>query len=66
LAATTVTVPGSHIAESVGDSSKKKVKKLRPEALEVVVLGLSHHNAGVDVRERLAVPEDNWNQVSRV
>jgi glutamyl-tRNA reductase len=26
----------------------------------VVVLGLSHHTAGVDVRERLAVPEDAW------
>lgn len=26
----------------------------------VVVLGLSHHTAGVDVRERLAVKEEDW------
>ncbi|CAN0372968.1 unnamed protein product, partial [Ectocarpus sp. 8 AP-2014] len=28
------------------------------------VIGLSHHNAGVDVRERLAVPEAEWNLAS--
>eukprot|EP01041_Mallomonas_annulata_P009862 gene9862-20511_t len=28
--------------------------------LEVIVLGLSHHNAAVDVREKLAIPEDKW------
>lgn len=34
------------------------------DALEVVVLGLSHHNAKVEVREVLAIPEDKWNEVS--
>lgn len=40
---------------------KKKKKKNGADALEVVVLGLSHHNAKVEVREKLAVPEDQWN-----
>jgi hypothetical protein len=39
----------------------KKRKQRSTESLEVVVIGLSHHNAKVDVREKLAIPEDNWN-----
>jgi glutamyl-tRNA reductase len=35
------------------------------DALEVVVLGLSHHNSKVDLREKLAVPEERWNEVSQ-
>lgn len=34
-------------------------------SLEVVVLGISHHTAPVEVRERLAVPEELWNEASR-
>ena len=34
------------------------------ESLEVVVIGLSHHNTKVDVREKLAIPEHLWNQAS--
>jgi len=41
------------------EKKEKKVKK-QPGPLEVVVLGLSHHNAVVDVREKLAIPEDKW------
>jgi glutamyl-tRNA reductase len=33
--------------------------------LDVVVIGLSHHNAKVEIREKLAIPEDRWNEVSR-
>jgi glutamyl-tRNA reductase len=33
--------------------------------LEVVVLGISHHTAPVEVRERLAVPEELWNEASQ-
>merc|ERR1711871_1223161 len=45
--------------------SKKKGKKNTQEgALEVVVLGLSHHNAAVDVREKLAIPEASWNEAA--
>ena len=36
------------------------------DALEVVVIGLSHHNAKVDVREKLAIPEDQWNEAATV
>lgn len=34
------------------------------ENLEVVVIGLSHHNTKVEVREKLAIPEHLWNQAS--
>lgn len=48
--------------------NKKKSKKERKAAstkpLEVHVIGLSHHNAKVEVREKLAVPQEEWNSVS--
>ena len=40
---------------------KKKKNKGGNTPLEVIVVGLSHHNAKVDVREKLAIPEDGWN-----
>lgn len=43
---------------------KKKRKGGSIDNLEVVVLGLSHHNAKVEVREKLAIPEDQWNTVA--
>lgn len=46
-----------------GGNSKKNKKKTTG-ALEVLVIGLSHHKAGVDVREKLAIPEDQWNAAS--
>jgi hypothetical protein len=30
------------------------------------VIGLSHHNAKVEVREKLAIPEDQWNEAATV
>mmetsp|Transcript_13288 Transcript_13288/g.30261 ORF Transcript_13288/g.30261 Transcript_13288/m.30261 type:complete len:697 (+) Transcript_13288:90-2180(+) len=33
--------------------------------MEVHVIGLSHHNAPVEIREKLAVAEADWNQYSR-
>lgn len=33
--------------------------------MEVHVVGLSHHNAPVEVREKLAVPEAQWNQYAQ-
>ena len=47
-------------------SANKKKKKRNGDigAMEVVVLGLSHHNAAVDVREKLAIPEANWNDAA--
>lgn len=34
-------------------------------ALDVFVVGLSHHNAKVEVREKLAVPEAEWEETAR-
>jgi glutamyl-tRNA reductase len=51
-------------AEEAEGGKKKKRSSSSTEALEVVVLGLSHHNAPVEVREKLAIPEDSWNQAS--
>lgn len=45
---------------------KKKKKGGSADALEVIVIGLSHHNAKVDVREKLAIPEDKWNEAANV
>lgn len=45
-------------------SSKSKKRKATADSLEVIVIGLSHHNAKVDVREKLAIPEDQWSSVS--
>lgn len=33
--------------------------------MEVHVVGLSHHKASVDIREKLAVPEAQWNKVAK-
>ena len=51
----------------VGKKKKKKNKqqKTNEGAMEVVVLGLSHHNAAVEVREKLAIPETEWNQAAK-
>lgn len=45
---------------------KKKKKGGGTEPLEVVVLGLSHHNAKVEVREKLAIPEAEWNAAAEL
>jgi glutamyl-tRNA reductase len=38
---------------------------LNPDSpLELIVLGLSHHTAPVELRERLSVPEAEWNNAS--
>ncbi len=44
--------------------NKQKTKNKHIDNLEIVVLGLSHHNAKVDVREKLAIPEAQWNEAS--
>lgn len=45
-------------------TQRRLKKKSAAEALEVAVLGLSHHTASVDVRERLSIPEAFWNDAS--
>lgn len=44
------------------DKKKKRSSGKGADALEVIVIGLSHHNAKVEVREKLAIPEDQWNE----
>ena len=56
-------------AKTDNDDPKKKKKKKRQDGLgplEVVVLGLSHHKAKIDVREKLSIPEDQWNMAANV
>ena len=48
--------------ERLAQKKKRKASSMTP--LEVHVIGLSHHNAGVNVREKLAVPEPQWNEAS--
>merc|ERR1740139_484588 len=52
-------------------SQQQKPKRTKQErlqqaskGLQVHVLGLSIHHAQVDVREKLAIPEDDWNAAS--
>jgi len=62
LSATSTTVPPESKVDSSPEKNGKKKKKQRStDNLEVMVLGLSHHNAGVEVREKLAIPEADWN-----
>ena len=53
-------------ADTSAPTKEKRVKKKTKDALEVVVIGLSHHNAKVEVREKLAIPEDQWNEAATV
>lgn len=56
--------PQKTTKDSVTNSSsvKKEKKKKNPSTgrEKVVVMGLSHHTATVNIRERLAVPESEW------
>lgn len=55
----------SATAATAAAASEKLAKQLADANLEVVTLGLSHHNAKVEVREQLAVPEDQWHAVAQ-
>lgn len=52
--------------EAKETKAEKKARRMAASStpLGVHVIGLSHHNAGVDVREKLAVPEAEWNLAS--
>lgn len=53
------------VDKKLDDNDKKKKRRTGDiGAMEVVVLGLSHHNAAVDVREKLAIPEASWNDAA--
>jgi glutamyl-tRNA reductase len=51
-------------AAAAAAPQKKKKRPSSMTPLEVHVIGLSHHNAAVEVREKLAVPEAQWNDQS--
>lgn len=51
----------AEMPQGAPEKKKKKKKGGSTQPLEIIVLGLSHHNAKVDVREKLAIPEDQWN-----
>lgn len=52
--------------DSTESKAEKKARRMTASStpLGVHVIGLSHHNAGVEVREKLAVPEAAWNDAS--
>lgn len=52
--------PSTSSAKKRPDEGKSKL-----DDLQVVVIGLSHHNSKVDIREKLAIPEHEWNEVSK-
>lgn len=56
----------SNTAEPKQKLRKSKEERLRQasKGLQVHVLGLSIHHAQVEVREKLAIPEDDWNSAS--
>merc|ERR1719469_54203 len=53
-------------AEPQKQRRKTKEERLQQasKGLQVHVLGLSIHHAQVEVREKLAIPEDDWNAAS--
>mmetsp|Transcript_20187 Transcript_20187/g.29697 ORF Transcript_20187/g.29697 Transcript_20187/m.29697 type:complete len:520 (+) Transcript_20187:261-1820(+) len=54
--------------EIVNNMKRKRTKKerlqLASKGLQVHVIGLSIHHASVEVREKLAIPEYDWNEAS--
>ena len=57
-------------ATSKAGNKRKKTKaerlELAPKGLQVHVIGLSIHHAQVEVREKLAIPENEWNDQSNL
>ena len=50
--------------ETTKESKNERLNRAN-KGLETHVVGLSIHHSSVDVREKLAVPESHWNEVSR-
>lgn len=68
MAAPTASIPADAIAAAAEkkekEANKKKRKATSMTPLEVHVIGLSHHNAAVEVREKLSIPEAQWNEAA--
>jgi glutamyl-tRNA reductase len=60
-------VPENNSVPPTTQKKKQKKKQNRSATpLEVVVLGLSHHHAKVEVREKVAIPEADWNMAAEM
>jgi glutamyl-tRNA reductase len=65
---TTEVLPLSSVAlDEEKEEEERRLKKQRrmqaaETSLDVFVVGLSHHNAKVEVREKLAIPKDDWSE----
>jgi glutamyl-tRNA reductase len=57
---TALTSVAQYFEMTIPSKSHQRSGSLTAGELDVVVLGLSHHNAGVEVREKLAIPEAEW------
>ncbi|KAL7488735.1 hypothetical protein ACHAW6_014330 [Cyclotella cf. meneghiniana] len=68
LMAATMDDTGIEMGNGVGrrKKSKKERLELASKGLQVHVIGLSIHHAQVDVREKLAIPEAEWNNQSNI
>lgn len=51
-------------ANGIRKKTKEERLELASKGLQVHAIGLSIHHASVEVREKLAIPEDAWNQAS--
>jgi len=60
---TTTTNDNAQIPQQRKKSKKERLQQAS-NGLQVHVLGLSIHHAQVEVREKLAIPEDDWNSAS--
>lgn len=63
------TMDGTAVAVNGGQKRKKtKAERLQlaSKGLQVHVIGLSIHHAQVEVREKLAIPESEWNTQSNI
>merc|ERR1719181_2628276 len=55
-------VPRGGAAAGLRRLKKERRLAAAETSLDVFVVGLSHHNAKVEVREKLAVPQDEWSE----
>lgn len=52
--------PPARVGKKTEGMRRTAEERLQAAENKVVVLGLSHKTASVDIREKLAVPEDKW------
>jgi len=57
---TSIPVQSELSEDEVNKRSAEARQAAASKPLDVHVMGLSHHNAAVDVREKLAIPGDQW------